>query len=284
MRIRGTIQEAARVHGLCPRNRSKHRESSSHRKDAGTNRYQRRATDHWKARSPESFHQQIGRTHAAILPAAQKRREIRVDRGSPQGIRGPEEDTLNTTNTGGAQRRRKIVPLCGSTQQCGEHSARRRTKRRGQNPEHTKANLLPQHAPDQVPATIPTLPEATSGHHHDFKESIALLRRAPHHNREQCTTRRHPQQPRSDWASRRVEHRAQPTDLQFKHPTAIKAQVVPYFLVEWTEVQTPGPPDLSNSWTMFFDGSKRQQGAGAGVVLVSPKDQSSDMFSRSTSA
>src|SRR4051812_23989728 len=62
-----------------------------------------------------------------------------------------------------------------------------------------------------------------------------------------------------------------PRDLQFKHPTTIKAQVLPDFLVEWTDVQTPGPPDLSNSWTMFFDGSKRQQGAGAGVVIVSPK-------------
>src|SRR3954463_4093009 len=62
-----------------------------------------------------------------------------------------------------------------------------------------------------------------------------------------------------------------PRDLQFKHPIAIKAQVLPDFLVEWTEVQTPGPLDLSSSWTMFLDGSKRQQGAGAGVVLVSPK-------------
>src|SRR4051812_6142204 len=60
-------------------------------------------------------------------------------------------------------------------------------------------------------------------------------------------------------------------DLQFKHPTTIKAQVLPDFLVEWTEAQTPAPLDLSNSWTMFFDGSKRQQGAGAGVVLISPK-------------
>src|SRR3954466_7265352 len=62
-----------------------------------------------------------------------------------------------------------------------------------------------------------------------------------------------------------------PRDLQFKHPTAIKAQVIQDFLVEWAEVQTPGPPDLSSSWSMFFDGSKRQQGAGAGVVLISPK-------------
>ena len=43
-----------------------------------------------------------------------------------------------------------------------------------------------------------------------------------------------------------------PRDLNFKHPTTIKAQVLPDFFVEWMEVQTPGPPDLSNSWTMFF--------------------------------
>src|SRR4051812_36584669 len=56
-----------------------------------------------------------------------------------------------------------------------------------------------------------------------------------------------------------------PRDLQSRHPTAIKAQVLPNFMVEWMVVQTPGPPDLSNSWKMFFDRSKRQQGAGAGV-------------------
>ena len=28
---------------------------------------------------------------------------------------------------------------------------------------------------------------------------------------------------------------------------------------------------MSNSWTMFFNRSKRQQGTGEGVVLVSPK-------------
>src|SRR3954470_6565543 len=44
-------------------------------------------------------------------------------------------------------------------------------------------------------------------------------------------------------------------------------------MVEWMEVQTPGPPDLYNSWKMFFDGSKRKQGTGAGVVLISPKGE-----------
>jgi ribonuclease HI len=32
------------------------------------------------------------------------------------------------------------------------------------------------------------------------------------------------------------------------------------------------PPDLSSVWIMYFDGSKRVQGAGVGVVLISPHD------------
>src|SRR4051812_4326105 len=50
-----------------------------------------------------------------------------------------------------------------------------------------------------------------------------------------------------------------PRDLQFRHLTSIKAQILPDLLVEWMEVQTLGPPNLSNSWKMFFDGSKKKQ-------------------------
>ena len=28
---------------------------------------------------------------------------------------------------------------------------------------------------------------------------------------------------------------------------------------------------MSNNWTMYFDGSERKEGAGAGVILTSPK-------------
>jgi ribonuclease HI len=40
---------------------------------------------------------------------------------------------------------------------------------------------------------------------------------------------------------------------------------------EWLELQNTGPPNLSSVWTMYFEGSKRVQGAGAGVVLISPQ-------------
>ena len=62
-----------------------------------------------------------------------------------------------------------------------------------------------------------------------------------------------------------------PLDLTYKHPTAIKAQVLPDFTTEWMEMQLPSVPDTSSSWTMYFDGSKRNEGAGAGVILISPK-------------
>jgi ribonuclease HI len=62
-----------------------------------------------------------------------------------------------------------------------------------------------------------------------------------------------------------------PEDITYERRKAIKSQVLPNFIAEWTETQTPGPPDMSSSWTVYFDGSKRAQGAGAGMVLVSPK-------------
>jgi hypothetical protein len=64
-------------------------------------------------------------------------------------------------------------------------------------------------------------------------------------------------------------------NLSFGHHVrekkAIKSQVLPDFIEEWLELQNIGPPDLSSVWTMYFDGSKRVEGAGAGVVLISPQ-------------
>jgi ribonuclease HI len=52
---------------------------------------------------------------------------------------------------------------------------------------------------------------------------------------------------------------------------SIKSQILPDFTAEWLELQNTGPPNLSSVWTMYFDGSKRVEGAGAGVVLISPQ-------------
>jgi ribonuclease HI len=62
-----------------------------------------------------------------------------------------------------------------------------------------------------------------------------------------------------------------PLDITYEKRKAIKSQIIPYFTAEWLELQSAGPPDLSSVWTMYFDGSKRIQGAGTGVVLISPQ-------------
>jgi ribonuclease HI len=62
-----------------------------------------------------------------------------------------------------------------------------------------------------------------------------------------------------------------PLDITYEKRKAIKSQILPDFTAEWLELQNTGPPDLSSVWTMYFDGSKRIQGAGAGVVLISPQ-------------
>jgi ribonuclease HI len=62
-----------------------------------------------------------------------------------------------------------------------------------------------------------------------------------------------------------------PLDITYKKRKAIKSQVLPDFTADWLELQNTGPPDLSSVWTMYFNGSKRVQGAGAGVVLLSPQ-------------
>jgi hypothetical protein len=60
-------------------------------------------------------------------------------------------------------------------------------------------------------------------------------------------------------------------DITYEKRKAIKSQILPDFTAEWLELQSTGPLDLSSVWTMYFDGSKRIQGAGAGVVLISPQ-------------
>ena len=59
-------------------------------------------------------------------------------------------------------------------------------------------------------------------------------------------------------------------ELDFKPRTAIKSQALVDFLAEWTELQTPTSIENLEYWTMYFDGSLMVEGAGAGILLISP--------------
>jgi ribonuclease HI len=79
------------------------------------------------------------------------------------------------------------------------------------------------------------------------------------------------------WAAELAEF-----ELEFVSRHAVKSQVLADFIVDWTPAASPpgGPGDSEPEprapvftgphWTLFFDGSSRKQGAGAGVLLLSP--------------
>jgi ribonuclease HI len=70
----------------------------------------------------------------------------------------------------------------------------------------------------------------------------------------------------SKWA---VELGALPID--FKPRTMIKSQALVDFMAEWRENQIPTPVDKPEHWTMYFDGSLKLDGGGAGVLFISPR-------------
>jgi ribonuclease HI len=58
--------------------------------------------------------------------------------------------------------------------------------------------------------------------------------------------------------------------IDFKPCTAIKSQALVDFMAEWRENQLPTPTERPVHWVMYFDGSLNLEGAGAGVLLISP--------------
>ena len=60
-------------------------------------------------------------------------------------------------------------------------------------------------------------------------------------------------------------------NIKYEPRRAIKSQALADFLVDWEETQLPEPTEDQQGWTLHFDGSKAHEGAGAGIVLTSPK-------------
>ena len=59
--------------------------------------------------------------------------------------------------------------------------------------------------------------------------------------------------------------------INYEPRSAIKSQALVDFINDWTQTSMPLSVPISESWVMHFDGSKQYEGAGAGVVLTSPK-------------
>jgi ribonuclease HI len=61
--------------------------------------------------------------------------------------------------------------------------------------------------------------------------------------------------------------------IDFKPRTAIKSQALVDFMAEWRENQILTPIDKPEHWTMYFDGSLKLNGGGAGVLFISPRGE-----------
>jgi hypothetical protein len=61
--------------------------------------------------------------------------------------------------------------------------------------------------------------------------------------------------------------------IDFKPRTAIKSQALVDFMAEWRENQIPTPVDKLEHWTMYFDGSLKLDGGGAGVLFISSRGE-----------
>jgi hypothetical protein len=62
-------------------------------------------------------------------------------------------------------------------------------------------------------------------------------------------------------------------EIKFETRTTIKSQALVDFLAEWRENQIPAPHNVPEHWIMYFDGSLKLYGSGAGVLFISPKGE-----------
>jgi hypothetical protein len=69
-------------------------------------------------------------------------------------------------------------------------------------------------------------------------------------------------------------------NIDFSPWKAIKSQTLTDFVAEWTEIQQPAPDASLDHWKMYFNRSLKLDGAGIGVLFISPKENSLNAYSR----
>ena len=60
-------------------------------------------------------------------------------------------------------------------------------------------------------------------------------------------------------------------NIKYEPRKAIKSHALADFLADWEEAEQPEKLPYLHYWSLHFDGSKNTDGAGAGVILTSPK-------------
>ena len=58
--------------------------------------------------------------------------------------------------------------------------------------------------------------------------------------------------------------------IKFRSRTTIKSQALTDFVAEWTKIQEPIPATCPEHWVMYFDGTLNINGAGVGILFITP--------------
>jgi ribonuclease HI len=58
--------------------------------------------------------------------------------------------------------------------------------------------------------------------------------------------------------------------IDFRSRPTVKSQALADFIVEWTEIQEPITATCPEHWVMYFDGALNINGAGAGILFITP--------------
>jgi hypothetical protein len=59
-------------------------------------------------------------------------------------------------------------------------------------------------------------------------------------------------------------------NITYTPRSAIKSQVLADFVAEWTEIKTPPSSIEHETWIIYFNSSVMKEGAGLGLVFISP--------------
>jgi hypothetical protein len=62
-------------------------------------------------------------------------------------------------------------------------------------------------------------------------------------------------------------------EIEFCPKQGIKSQILADFVSEWTTIQMPPTKERPEHWIMYFDGALNLEGAGVGVLLISPQGE-----------
>ena len=58
--------------------------------------------------------------------------------------------------------------------------------------------------------------------------------------------------------------------IEFRSRPTIKSQALADFIAEWIEIQEPIAATCPEHWVMYFDGALNINGAGAGILFITP--------------